>query len=233
MQLDCNFTVGGLLSVNCHGRYVGLGPLILGAPDPHCAGRRQPCHRLTGGVAGAVLRRHRRLRRAGGHRRGQRLELAETGPSKKNPCCCRCGIIAATFASTSKATTQPYFITPTSVHRIVSLAPSPGLRRTCPSPCRTVMYRRQSYWFSRMLLADLITERPWGAFYRQLADRVLHSSHHVVWRNYEASYDVQARARVAGSQHVRASGVFRRADSALSRWDGGWSRSCGAIASKY
>ena len=29
MQTYSNFTVGGSLSVNCHGRYVGLGPLIL------------------------------------------------------------------------------------------------------------------------------------------------------------------------------------------------------------
>ena len=29
MQTYANFTVGGALSVNCHGRYVGLGPLVL------------------------------------------------------------------------------------------------------------------------------------------------------------------------------------------------------------
>jgi FAD/FMN-containing dehydrogenase len=29
MQTYANFTVGGALSVNCHGRYVGLGPVIL------------------------------------------------------------------------------------------------------------------------------------------------------------------------------------------------------------
>src|SRR5499426_939446 len=29
MQTYANFTVGGSLSVNCHGRYMGLGPLIL------------------------------------------------------------------------------------------------------------------------------------------------------------------------------------------------------------
>ena len=29
MQTYANFTVGGSLSVNVHGRYVGLGPLIL------------------------------------------------------------------------------------------------------------------------------------------------------------------------------------------------------------
>jgi hypothetical protein len=29
MQTYANFTVGGALSVNCHGRYLGLGPLIL------------------------------------------------------------------------------------------------------------------------------------------------------------------------------------------------------------
>ena len=29
MQTYANFTVGGALSVNCHGRYIGLGPLVL------------------------------------------------------------------------------------------------------------------------------------------------------------------------------------------------------------
>jgi FAD/FMN-containing dehydrogenase len=29
MQTYANFTVGGALGVNCHGRYVGLGPLVL------------------------------------------------------------------------------------------------------------------------------------------------------------------------------------------------------------
>src|ERR1700749_484176 len=29
MQTYANFTVGGALSVNCHGRYIGLGPVIL------------------------------------------------------------------------------------------------------------------------------------------------------------------------------------------------------------
>ena len=32
MQTYANFTVGGALSVNCHGRYVGLGPLVLSVP---------------------------------------------------------------------------------------------------------------------------------------------------------------------------------------------------------
>ena len=29
MQTYANFTVGGALSVNCHGRYIGLGAVIL------------------------------------------------------------------------------------------------------------------------------------------------------------------------------------------------------------
>jgi FAD/FMN-containing dehydrogenase len=29
MQTYANFTVGGSLSVNCHGRYVGLGPMVM------------------------------------------------------------------------------------------------------------------------------------------------------------------------------------------------------------
>ena len=43
MQTYANFTVGGALSVNCHGRYVGLGPLVLSVRS-HQAGpaRRQP-----------------------------------------------------------------------------------------------------------------------------------------------------------------------------------------------
>ena len=48
MQTYANFTVGGALSVNCHGRYVGLGPLVLSvrslklALHDGSAGRGQP-----------------------------------------------------------------------------------------------------------------------------------------------------------------------------------------------
>lgn len=36
MQTYANFTVGGALSVNCHGRYIGLGPLILSVQSIDC-----------------------------------------------------------------------------------------------------------------------------------------------------------------------------------------------------
>jgi FAD/FMN-containing dehydrogenase/uncharacterized membrane protein YhaH (DUF805 family) len=36
MQTYANFTVGGALSVNCHGRYIGLGPLILSVQSVDC-----------------------------------------------------------------------------------------------------------------------------------------------------------------------------------------------------
>ena len=48
MQTYANFTVGGALSVNCHGRYVGLGPLVLSVRSLKLAlhdgsvGRSQP-----------------------------------------------------------------------------------------------------------------------------------------------------------------------------------------------
>jgi FAD/FMN-containing dehydrogenase len=54
MQTYANFTVGGSLSVNVHGRYIGLGPLVLSVRN----------------IRVVLLRLHRRLRRPRSHRRG-------------------------------------------------------------------------------------------------------------------------------------------------------------------
>lgn len=60
MQTYANFTVGGALSVNCHGRYVGLGPMVLSVRSVKLAlhdgsivnaSRRENPH-LFAGVAG-------------------------------------------------------------------------------------------------------------------------------------------------------------------------------------
>ena len=46
MQTYNTFTVGGALSVNAHGRYIGQGPLVRSVRDDHArAGRRQRRHR--------------------------------------------------------------------------------------------------------------------------------------------------------------------------------------------
>ena len=80
MQTYADFTVGGSVSVNVHGRYVGLGPLVRsiaeGRARRRVSGRGEPHPKLR-----YLLRRHRRIRwarsdhggdpRAGGQRKGQ------------------------------------------------------------------------------------------------------------------------------------------------------------------
>ena len=89
MQTYNTFTVGGALSVNAHGRYIGQGPLVRSVRDAHPRARgRQRRHRQPDGPARAVLRRGGRLRRARRHRARdarRRRELARAARRREAP----------------------------------------------------------------------------------------------------------------------------------------------------
>ena len=84
MQTYANFTVGGALSVNCHGRYVGLGPLVLSVRSLKLALHDGSLVEASRSAAlGPVLRRDRRLRRLRRRRRGRaRSGREQTGQAR-------------------------------------------------------------------------------------------------------------------------------------------------------
>lgn len=85
MQTYSNFTVGGSLSVNCHGRYMGKGPISLTVKSIRAATAQGEVFECSPNQREqdfwAIMRRHGRLRdhsgsraRAGGERESQARE---------------------------------------------------------------------------------------------------------------------------------------------------------------
>jgi FAD/FMN-containing dehydrogenase len=192
MQTYANFTVGGALGVNCHGRYVGLGPLVLSVRrlrivlhDGRCveASRDENAAIFFGAIGGygalgvvveieLDLAENRRVKRV--HRV---LPIAQYWSHFKdtvrgNPLAVfhnadlyaphYAGVRAVTWVETDEAATTPQRLQP--------------LRRSYP-------LHQYFLW--------AISETPFGKERREkLIDPLLYLRNTVLWRNYEAGYDV-------------------------------------------
>lgn len=192
MQTYANFTVGGSLSVNVHGRYVGLGPLILSVRAIRLVladGRIEdasPTHNAElfygaiGGYGGLgviveaelELAENRRVERV-----ARKMPLGEyLAWFRANVRDLRAAVFhnadlyvphcrtlrAVTWVETERAPTAPWRLQP----------------------------QRHAYPLERYFLWA-VSETPFGRWRREyLIDPLLYLRRKVHWRNYEAGYDV-------------------------------------------
>ena len=192
MQTYANFTVGGSLSVNVHGRYVGLGPLILSVKSLELVladgsiveatptANRDLFYGAIGGYGGLGV-----ITEA-------TLELAENVRVKRTDR--RLPITAY----------KDYFFrevrgSPAAIFHNADIYPNDYATVQALTYART----DESVTLSHRLIPDdrgyglnrfvfwVISEWPFGEAIRQhLVDPLVFRSEPVTWRNYEASYDV-------------------------------------------
>lgn len=193
MQSYANFTVGGALSVNAHGRYIGLGPavlsvksirLVLANGDVVTASPEENTHLFYGaiggyGAMGVIAEATLRLAdNVPVERQTATMPLADYGEyfrknirGKQNVIFHNADIYpdafdsvrAISYVQTDKAVTVPDRLIPADADYSLD------------------------HWFH-----NVNSEWPGGKLLRQyIADPWINLGEKVVWRNYEASYDVR------------------------------------------
>ncbi len=192
MQTYANFTVGGALSVNCHGRYVGLGPLVLSVRNLRIVlhdGTAVDCDRQRNpeifygaiggyGALGVVCE--------------VELDLADNKRVKRTHAVMPLSQYWAHFKNTVRNNPKAVF------HNADLYAPHYATLRSvtwvetdeaATTPTR-LQPLRKSYPLHRYFLWSL-SETPFGKERRErLIDPLLYLRKAVHWRNYEAGYDV-------------------------------------------
>jgi len=192
MQTYANFTVGGALSVNCHGRYVGLGPLVLSVRN-----LRIVLH--DGSVVDCDRQRHPEIffGAIGGYGAlgvvcEVELDLAENRRVKRTHAVMPLSQYWAHFKNTVRNNPKavfhnadlyaPHFTTLRSVTWVETDEPATTATRLQPL--------RKSYPLHQYFMWA-ISETPFGKERRErLIDPLLYLRKTVHWRNYEAGYDV-------------------------------------------
>jgi FAD/FMN-containing dehydrogenase len=192
MQTYANFTVGGALSVNCHGRYVGLGPLVLSVRSLRIVlhdGSAVDCDRQRNpeifygaiggyGALGVVCE--------------VELDLADNKRVKRTHAVMPLADYWAHFKNTVRNNPKAVF------HNADLYAPHYTTLRSVTwvetDEAATTSSRlqplRKPYPLHRYFLWS-ISETPFGKERRErLVDPLLYLRKTVHWRNYEAGYDV-------------------------------------------
>ena len=192
MQTYSNFTVGGSLSVNCHGRYVGLGPIILSVRqvsvmladgELYIASPSQNSdlfYAVIGGYGAVGIIVEAELGLATNtrvERLSQKLKLWEY------PHHFRDNVKSNENAVFHNADLYPPHYT------IVNAVTWASTEKPATTSTRLNL-RRRLYLVEKYLLWA-ITETPLGKWRREyLYDFFLFIKNKVHWRNYEAGYDV-------------------------------------------
>lgn len=191
MQTYANFTVGGALSVNAHGRYLGLGPLILSV-------RRIAVVLADGALADASPEHNSELFYGciGGYGAlgaivEVELALARNTRVRREHACMPTRDYARWFRETIRHTPDAVFhnadlYPPHYTHaRAVTwrtTTEAATVRDRLQVPRRRYPLQRYFFW--------AFTETPTGKWRRQrLLDPLLYLGRPVHWRNYEAGYD--------------------------------------------
>ncbi len=192
MQTYANFTVGGSLSVNVHGRYVGLGPLILSV-------RAIRLVMADGKVVDATPSQNAELfyGAIGGYGSlgvivEAELDLTENGRVKRDDVVMGTKRYAGWFRENVRNDTDAVFHNADLYPPNYDCARAVTWRRTLDAP--TVPHRlqplRRHFPLHRYFFWTF-TESLGGKWRRKhLLDPLLYFSKPVHWRNYEAGYDV-------------------------------------------
>ena len=191
MQSYSNFTVGGSVSVNCHGRYVGHGPLINSVRSLQLVTAKSEVLELTrsqhADLFHAVFGGYGGL----GVVTEVELELETNSRLERIVHDVRLEAYPAFFAERARSDprvilhnadlTPPDFNAPRSISWVTTEKPLTERRRLIPRDLDYAL-EKNAIW--------AITELPGGNRLREkLADRLLLETRAVVWRNYEASLD--------------------------------------------
>jgi FAD/FMN-containing dehydrogenase/SAM-dependent methyltransferase len=192
MQTYANFTVGGSLSVNVHGRYIGLGPLVLSV-------RSLRMVLISGEIIEASPNENRELFYAAIGGFGAlgviveaELELAENTRLERRSVTMPLSEYDRYFRDAVRNSPQALF------HNADIYAPHFTRVRattwsgtTLPATTSTrLQWQRRQHLLEKYFLWA-ITETPFGKWRREhLVDPLLFARKTVHWRNYEAGYDV-------------------------------------------
>ena len=192
MQTYANFTVGGAVSVNCHGRYVGLGPIVLSvralklvlhdgtAVEASRSENPALFHGAIGGYGalGVIVE--------------VELDLADNKRVRRSDRVMPLRDYWSHFRSTVRDNPQavfhnadlyaPHYSTVRSVTWTETDAPASRKERL-QEPRRAYPLHQYFLWS--------ISETPFGKLRRErLIDPLLYLRNPVHWRNFEAGYDV-------------------------------------------
>jgi FAD/FMN-containing dehydrogenase/ubiquinone/menaquinone biosynthesis C-methylase UbiE len=191
MQTYANFTVGGALSVNAHGRYMGLGPVVLSV-------RAVTLVLASGEVVEATRTRNTQLFNAAMGGYGgigiiveAELDLVPNTRVARSDKKMDTTQYKAWFDANVRGRESVVFhnfdlYPPRYTHgRAVSWTVTDA-----PATAPRLQPLAHGFWLAKYLLWA-ITETPLGKFRREyLYDPLLHLGKKVHWRNYEAGYDV-------------------------------------------
>ncbi|WP_338872079.1 FAD-binding protein [Spirosoma sp. SC4-14] len=192
MQTYANFTVGGALSVNCHGRYMGHGPLILSVRAIEVV------------LANGTLVRASRTENpalfygAIGGYNGLGIMVTAELDLEDNVA------VRREHQKLDRLTYRPFFVesirdNPDAVFHNGDMYPPSftNMRAVTwvkttqkPTVKKRLMPLRESYPLERYFLWAF-TETAFGKWRREhIVDPLLYLAHPIHWRNYEAGYDV-------------------------------------------
>jgi FAD/FMN-containing dehydrogenase/SAM-dependent methyltransferase len=192
MQTYSNFTVGGALSVNCHGRYVNAGPLILSVKaikvvladgtivDATPTSNSDIFYGAIGGYGGIGI-----IAEA-------TLKLTDNSKVERSDKVMPIGQYKDYFFNNVRNSPTAVFhngdIYPPSFDTVRAVTWSKSDK---PVTLKDHMIgRHENYWLDRQLIW-IISEVRIGKWLRQhVIDPIIYLWSPVVWRNHEASYDV-------------------------------------------
>jgi FAD/FMN-containing dehydrogenase len=192
MQTYANFTVGGSLSVNCHGRYIGLGPVIMSVREIHIvladgsliiASPSSNADIFYGAIGGY---------NALGIIVEVELDLVQNERLERSALKLSAGTYLSWFKKNVRHTPSAVFhnadLYPPHYATLRAVTWNKTQRAaTHKTPLQTPRRHRM---FEKYMLWS-VTEWPFGKQRREfIVDPLLFLSRKVHWRNYEAGYDV-------------------------------------------
>ena len=192
MQTYSNFTVGGSLSVNVHGRYLGSGPLIHsvkslrvvlpdGTPvDTSPSERPEIFHGVIGGYGGLGVITEATLRLAD--------NVKVERKAKKMPVARYREYFFKNIRNSTSAVFHNADIYPDAYEKVNAVS---YLRTERPVTVRERLIPKDASYGLDRFAYWVISEWPFGKGIREhIIDPMLFMGESVRWRNYEASYDV-------------------------------------------
>ena len=191
MQTYSNFTVGGSLSVNCHGRYVGLGPVILSV-------RSISLMLYDGEIVTATPQKNAEMfyGAIGGYGAlgiivEATLELAANTRIERSSRKMPLGDYPAFFRQDVRDDASVVFHNADMVPRKFEKVRAISWRTTDKPVNRKPGKDRRNLYLAEKYMLWAITESPLGHFRREyIYETLLYWRPKVIWRNDEADYDV-------------------------------------------
>jgi len=191
MQTYSNFTVGGSLSVNCHGRYVGLGPVILSVRSVRimlydgkivCASPKENADIFYGaiggyGALGIIVEATLDLANNSRIERLSRKMVLSDYPE----------FFRQTVRNDDTIIFHNADMVPPGFDKVRAIS----WRETDKPVNRKVRKEGRSLYLAEKYMLWAITEVPLGHFRREyIYEAMLYLRPKVIWRNDEADYDV-------------------------------------------